>query len=166
MPKRDLDKSASRFLNALRRTGAGLEVQRERIVRRAATAPRILPGTPWEAADLTGDPGNDLDYYIYELARLQDLGRAVIRVFGSPGPLVEAEEKLGSAIPKLKTIRNPLTHPSDNDELDQVAWFSAVVNLLPDGSVERLVDPRFEQHDAAMAYHEALTMFLRARLRD
>lgn len=75
MAKRDLNRSARRFLSALRRTGAGLEKQRERIMARADDAPRLLPGEPYEVINLTGDEGNDLDYYIYELARLQDLGQ-------------------------------------------------------------------------------------------
>lgn len=70
MAKRDLDKSDSRFLNALWRISAGLEQQRQRILDRAANAPRLLPDRQFPVIDLTGDPGNDLDYYIYGLARL------------------------------------------------------------------------------------------------
>lgn len=90
MAKRDLDKSASRFINALRRNTAGLETQRKRIVDRAANAPRLLEGTPYEVINLTGDVGSDLDYYIYELARLQDTGKSVINVFGQPQVVVDA----------------------------------------------------------------------------
>jgi hypothetical protein len=162
--KRDLDKSASRFLNALRRISAGLEQQRQRILDRAASAPRLLADSQTPVIDLTGEPGNDLDYYIYELARLQAIGNSIITVFGQPSELVDAQKKFGEGIPNLSTIRNPLTHPNDNDELDEVAWFSSAVKLKPDGSVETLVDPRYEQHEVATGYHSALTMFLRAHL--
>jgi hypothetical protein len=166
MVKRDLDKAASRFLNALRRTGAGLEKQRERILDRAAKVPRLLHDSPYEVINLTGDDGNDLDYYIYELARLQDLGKSIIKVFGKPQDLVDAQTTFDAGIPNLRLIRNPLTHPNDNDGLDEVAFFSSVVNLKPDGSVQQLVDPRYQQHDEAMAYHSALTSYLRARIAD
>jgi anion-transporting ArsA/GET3 family ATPase len=165
MAKRDLDKSASRFLNALRRTAAGLEQQRQRILDRAATAPRLLPDSQFPVIDLTGDPENDLDYYIYELARLQDIGKSMIKIFGQPQELLDAQAKFDVGIPNLRVIRNPLTHPNDNDELDEVAWFSSAVKLKPDGSVEELIDPRYEQHEVATAYWLALTQYLRARVR-
>ena len=165
MAKRDLDKSASRFLNALRRTSAGLEQQRQRVLDRAASAPRLPLDSQFPVIDLTGDPGNDLDYYIYELARLQDIGKSIIKVFGQARELVEAQAKFEAGIPNLRVIRNPLTHPNDNDELDEVAWFSSAVKLKPDGSVETLVDPRYLQHEVATGYHSTLTEYLRARVR-
>lgn len=164
MAKRDLDKSASRFLNALRRISAGLKLQRQRILDRAANAPRLLPDSQFPVIDLTGDPGNDLDYYIYELARLQDIGKAIIKVFGQPQELVDAQARFEADIPNLRVIRNALTHPNDNDELDEVAWFSSAVKLKPGGGVEELVDPRYEQHEVAIAYHLALATYLRARM--
>jgi len=164
MAKRNLDKSASRFLNALWRISAGSEQQRRRILDRAANAPRLLPDSQFPVIDLTGDPGNDLDYYIYELARLQDIGKAIIKVFGQPQELVDAQARFEAGIPNLRVIRDPLTHPNDNDELDEVAWFSSAVKLKPDGSVEELVDPRYEQHEVAIAYHLALATYLRARI--
>jgi hypothetical protein len=168
MATRDLDKTASRFLNALRRTGAGLECQRQRIVQRAANAPRLLPGGPVEVIDLTGDTGSDLDYYIFELARLQDIGKALATVFGRVlGPqqgLLEAQAVFEAAIPRLREIRNPLTHPNDDEKLDQVGWFSSVVSTAPDGRVSDLVDPRYGHHEAAMAYHATLTSYLRAHV--
>lgn len=164
MAKRDLDKSASRFLNALRRTSAGLEQQRQRILDHAAEAPRLLPDSQFPVINLTGDPGNDLDCYIYELARLQDMGKSIIKVFGQPQELVDAQAEFDVGIPNLRVIRNPLTHPNDNDELDEVAWFSSAVKLKPDNSVEELVDPRYGQHEVATAYHLALAKYLRARV--
>lgn len=164
MAKRDLDKSASRFLNALRRASAGLAQQRQRILDRAANAPHLFPDSQFPVINLTGDPGNDLDYYIYDLARLQDIGKSIIKVFGQPQELVDAQAKFDVGIPNLRVIRNPLTHPNDNDELDEVAWFSSAVKLKPDGSVEELVDPRYEQHEVATAYHLALEGYLQARV--
>lgn len=158
---RDLNKTASRFLNALRRITAGIEIQQQRIIDRSANAPRLLGGGPIEVINLTGDPGNDLDYYIYELGRLSETGNSIITIYGPEPELDSARDAFHAAIPNLKRIRHPLTHPNDNDELDAVAWFSSVVNLKSDGSVEDLVDPRYEQHDAALAYSAALTTYLR-----
>lgn len=165
MVKRDLDKAASRFLDALRRISAGLDQQRSRIVDRAANAPRLLPGSQYEVVDLTGDTGNDLDYYIYELARLQDIGKSIIKVFGQPQCLVATQTDFESSIPNLRAIRDPLTHPNDNDKLDEVAWFSSAVKLKPDGTVEELVDPRYRHHEVAMKYHAELTSYLQAHVR-
>jgi hypothetical protein len=115
--------------------------------------------------DLTGQPGNDLDYYIYELARLQDAARAVIKVFESPDAVAQALKRFNLAIPNLRSARNPLTHASNDARLDDVAWFSSLVRLGSDGSVEYLVDPRYEHHQAAEDLAEALLAFLRAGLR-
>lgn len=161
--KRDLDQAAGRFLTALRRIEAGLAQQRQRILDTATNAPRLLSGTPHEVADLTGDHGNDLDYYVYELGRLRAVGNSICTVFGQPGALVNAERTFDQAIPRLKEIRDPLTHPNNNDQLDTVAWFSSLVRLTnaPIANTESLVDPRYEQHDAAMTYAATLTEFLR-----
>lgn len=72
MAKRDLTKSAERFQQALRRTVYGLERQRQRVLDQAANAP-TLPAGDREVINLGSDPGNDLDYYVYELARLRDI---------------------------------------------------------------------------------------------
>jgi hypothetical protein len=39
-----------------------------------------------------------------------------------------------------------------------------VVRLLPNGSVDYLVDPRYEHHDAAIELSRALGTYLRADL--
>lgn len=44
------------------------------------------------------------------------------------------------------------------------AWFSSAVKLKPDGSVEKLVDPRYDQHEVATAYCLALRQYLLARV--
>ncbi len=159
MVKRDFNKSAERFLRALRRTVVGLERQRGRIVDFADGSPRFAVGD-LDVADLGTDPGNDLDYYIYELGRLKAVGQSATKVFGQPQDLVEAAKTFDSGIPGFRDIRNPLTHPNDNDELDEVAWFSAVVKLKPGGGVEYLVDPRYQHHDIAIAYAGVLTDYL------
>lgn len=161
----DWDTAASRFANALRRIRQGLELQRQRVLDRATNATR-LPGHQ-EGAEVVvlSGPDNDLDYYIYELGRLQDLGREVLRVF-APSPAIRSGlDQFDAAIPKLRMARNPLTHPSNDSRLDRYATFSSGVLLHPDGSVETLVDPRYEQHEAAIAFAGAIADFLRTHIR-
>lgn len=76
--------------------------------------------------------------------------------------MVDALALFDQAVPHLRSIRNPLTHPSDDNRLDGVAWFDSVVRLLPNGSVEYLVDPRHEHHDAALELIRALGTYLQA----
>jgi hypothetical protein len=66
-----LDQARSRFIRSTRRFIEGARLQRERVLERSATAPRLLEGSPHEVIDLTGQPSTDLDYYTYEMARLQ-----------------------------------------------------------------------------------------------
>lgn len=108
--RRNLNQSASRFLQALQRIHVGLQQQPERVLDRAESAPRLMRDSSYEVIDPTGDLGNDLDYYIYELARLRDVGESIIEVFEDPQQLVTAQEAFGAAIPKLAVIRNPITH--------------------------------------------------------
>lgn len=160
----DLDIARSRFIQATTRFIAGARLQRQHILERSATAPRLLEGSPYEVIDLTGQLDNDLDYYTYELARLQDVAREVVRVFGAPPAVVHALDQFDTAIPKLREARNPLTHASNDPRLDDVAWFSSLVRMNFDGSVETLVDPRYGHHEAAEALAEALLAELRAGL--
>ena len=161
----DLDRARSRFVHATKRFLQGARLQRQRVLDTSASAPRLLLDSPHEVVDLTGRPDNDLDYYVYELARLQDVAREVIKVFGAPTVVVEALDRFESAIPKLRAARNPLTHASNDARLDDVAWFSSLVRLGVDGSVECLVDPRYQHHDAAEELAEAVLGYLRAGLR-
>lgn len=163
----DPDKARSRFLNALRRISNGLDTQRDRIVQRTANAPRLHAGTPEEIVVLTEEAGsdNDLDYYVYELARLQDIAREVNKTFGNPQEIVDALAAFDRALPNLRRIRNPLTHIDDTPRLDNVAWFDSLVVLEPGGSVTYLVDPRYQDHDAAKELGDALTAYLRSGLR-
>ena len=131
---------------------------------RTAQAPKLFGGTGHEVTDLTGGTGNDLDYYVYELARLQDLTRAINDTFNHPAEIVDALASFNQAVPHLRSIRNPLTHPSDDNRLDGVAWFHSVVRFLPNGSVEYLVDPRHKHHDAALELIRALGTYLQADL--
>ena len=161
----DLDRARSRFISATKRIIQGLQLQRKRVLDTTASAPRLLEGGPHEVVNLTGIPGNDLDYYVYELARLQDVAREVIKVFGSPAEVVDALDRFESSIPNLRAARNPLTHASNDARLDDVAWFSSLVRLRADGSVECLVDPRYQHHDAAEELAEVVLSYLRAGLR-
>jgi hypothetical protein len=64
----------------------------------------------------------------------------------------------------LPSIRNSLTHLDDTDRLDRFATFAAAVDLLPNGGVEYLVDPRYGHHDAALELGQTLLRFLRRAL--
>lgn len=162
MAKVDLTKAAERFLSAMRRVEAGLTLQRQRVLDRSAKAPRLpFAGLAPEVILLLDDPGIDLDYYVYELGRLRHAAEAVIKVWGRgtqvpPQSVVDALAAFDVAIPKLKDIRDPITHPNNDARLSQVAWFSSIVTLHPGGRVEYLVDPDSHQHDAALALTRAV----------
>lgn len=161
----DLDPVRSRFIAAVTRSPEGIRLQRGRVMDAERNAPRLLEGSPYEVVNLTGVPGNDLDYYVYELGRLQESARAMKKTFDEPADVVTALAEFESAVPKLRAARNPLTHPSDDKRLDDFGWLSALVRFRPNGAVEYLVDPRFEHHDAAERLAEALLAFLRSGLR-
>lgn len=165
MSSKNLDRARSRFITAVSRFIAGAQLQQDRLATAAASAPRLLEGTPEEVIDLTGTPGNDLDYYVYELVRLQDAAREIIKVFDAPLEIVEALKAFDAAVPRLRAVRNPLTHASDDARLDDVGWFSALVRLRPGGHVEYLVDPRGEHQDAAEALAGSMLAYLRSGLR-
>lgn len=165
MPSKDPDKAISRFITMVKRFHDGARIQRSRILDSSAAAPRLMPGTPYEVKNLTDVPPNDLDYYVYELVRLQDAARAMIKVFDKPPELIAALEAFDQVIPELRKIRNPLTHASDDARLERVGSFTALVRFREDGGIDYLVDPRYQHHDAAEALAEALLKFLRARLR-
>jgi hypothetical protein len=160
MATKDSTRTYARFLAAQQRVSHGLQLQHRRIISRTADAPRLPVGPNHDVIDLRGDPGNDIDYYVYELARLQDLAREINNALGEPSEVVDALAAFEVAIPALRRIRNPLTHPSDDERLDGVAWFDAVVKLQPDGAVEYLVDPRYSHHDAALEFIHALSRYL------
>ncbi len=164
MTRDELDRTRSRILNALRRTIEGARQQRARVISRAEEAPRLLAGSPYEVVDLTGNPGTDLDYYAFELVRLQDLARLTLEVFENPGEVREGLAAFDAAIPHLRKIRNALTHPGEDGRLDQVAWFSKVVELKAGGNAETLLDPRYGHHEAAEALASVLQDFLRRGL--
>ncbi len=166
MVTKEAANACARFLQAHPRISQGLELQHRRIISRTASAPRLPVGPSRDVIDLRGDLGNDIDYYVYELARLQDLAREIIARFGDPPDLADALASFEAAIPALRRIRNPLTHPSDDARLDDVAWFDAVVKLQPDGGVEYLVDPRYSDHDAALKLSRALLSYLEGEVRD
>jgi hypothetical protein len=160
MAPRDYEKAAQRFMFAARRTTKGLKLQKGRIEWEAENAPEILPGSEVKVRVLDSDKSTDIDYYIYELARLEDIGKSVIKVFGRPPELVDAQAAFDQAIPLLRKARNPLTHPNDTDEMEGFMWFSSLVLDDGYGNPRALVDPRYGQHDAAMAYSKALTNYL------
>lgn len=152
----DRERARANFLAGLERIEAGLALQRGRIVGWSAAAPEVIPGV----TDLRGAPSQDLDYYIYELARLQDLARKVADVLDEPTIVVDSLAEFDRRIPGLRRIRNPLTHIDGWDRLVGVLWFDSVVEAGPDGSVSYLVDPRYGHHDAALLLVEQLRGFL------
>ncbi len=162
MSSKDVDRAHSRFIAAVKRIRAGLMLERGRIIGGADAAPVLFEGQPYQVKDLTNVPENDIDYYAFELGRLQDAAREMIKVFDSPPEVVAALDNFDVALPKLRQARNPLTHPSDDARLDRAAWFSAFVNLHPDGRVEYLFDPRYQDHDAALALADGLIAYLRS----
>lgn len=155
----NFDRAASRYRNALRRLEKGVVVQKSRIMDAASTAPKHLSGA-YEFTDLSSTNDLDLDYYTYDLGRVQDVGRQMLKTFDNPTELVEATDRFNALIPNLRKARNPLTHISDDPRLDKMAWFSNIVNLNPDGSVEYLIDPDGVHQDAALEYIKALNDFL------
>ncbi len=123
-----------------------------------------MAGTEYEAVDLTDVPTNDLDYYAYELGRLQDVAREMVKTFGSPTEVVTALAAFNEAVPRLRAIRNPLTHADDTARLDTVGRMQALIRYEPNGAVVYLVDPRYEQHDAAESLAATQLVFLRSGL--
>lgn len=165
MATQDPDRAISRYLSGLRRIEAGIEAQRGRILDQRESAPRLRAGGH-ELIDYTGNEGLDLDYYVFEMVRLRDIGRAIRGSFKDEREAIEAMlDRFDDRVPLLGGIRNALVHIVDRDDLDGVMWFESVVRRLPDGSVEYLVDPRYGHHDAAVELLQALTAFLRAKLR-
>jgi hypothetical protein len=164
MPTKDIDKAVSRFSFAIGRFIRGARIQRDRIVDRSANAPVITAG-PWAITNLNGLPDNDVDYYIYELGRIRAAAQEMLTAFDSPTELVDALAAFDAAVPKLPKARNPLTHASDDARLDDAAWFEGLVLLGTSGygSVEYLVDPRYQHHDAAEALAAALLAYLDSR---
>lgn len=162
MPSSDRSIAKRRFHFMTTRIVAGLELQRQRILDRYDRAPRLLPGSALEVVDLTadGDRGNDLDYYVFELARLQDTAREMLKAFDKPQQIFDALQTFNDDIPNLRRIRNPLTHTDDTDRLDNVTWFSSIVELEGSGRVKDLVDPRYGHHDAALALARAIESYL------
>jgi hypothetical protein len=72
------------------------------------------------------DDDNDLDYYVYELGRLQAVGRSVVKAFGAPAELVAAREEFEQAIPHLKGIRDPLRIPTTTTS--STAWCGSALS--------------------------------------
>lgn len=88
------------------------------------------------------------------------------KAFGNPPEIVAAATEFEAAIPRMWETRNPITHPSDDARLDDVAWFSMLVELKPGGGVEYLVDPQYAHHGAAEKLATTLLEFLRSGLQD
>lgn len=140
---------ASRLAWWHKRISEGLDLQRERIIERELTAPRIHlgPDTP-SVTVLVDIPANDIDYYLIEVSRLHELAKATIELLKGrevPLALLQAMEAMDDALPKRRQMRNALTHPDSRGRLSNVAFFSDLVVLGPDGSVHKIIDPRSDR---------------------
>lgn len=166
MVSKDIDRATDRFLSAAARIRNGLITQRARIMQAAAEAPKLLEGQLGEATNLTDTFENDLDYYIYEMGRARDMAVEMDKPFGHPVEIKDALAAFDEAVPNLKRIRNPRTHPSDDARLDHVGSLSAAVEFAPTypGGVTYLVDPRYQHHDAALALLDVIQAYLRGLL--
>jgi hypothetical protein len=156
---------ASRLAYAVNHVISGLRMQRDRIAEHERTAPRFLEGEPTEITDLTGTPPQDLDYYVMELGRLQELAKTAKKKFSDSTEVRDALAAFDEAIPHLRLARNIVTHPQDPRYAD-TANFTSFVRLEPDGGVTYLVDPLHADHDAAEALAADLMAFLRGVWRD
>jgi hypothetical protein len=161
---KDPNVAVPRFLAGARSIRRGLALQRDRIMRAALDAPRLLEGEPEEAINFTDVPDNDLWFYVYELGRLRDLTKTVAGWFDEPS-LHTAVDELDAKIPHLRDARNRWTHVVDDGYLDWVVNFDSIVRLAGNGRVEYLVDPRHHHHDAALACLTSVEHFLRGRVR-
>jgi hypothetical protein len=161
-----IDKAVQRFLAASRRIRTGLEVQRRRIQDGYDNAPSVLEGEPFEWVNVSDMHENDVDYYVYEMGRLRAMVKAMERPFGFPTELGEALKGVRRLGPKTQGHSGSSTHPADNDALDRVATFSAAMEFHDDGSVDYLVDPRYQHHDATIALLDVVEAFLRTKLKE
>lgn len=124
-----MDKAVHRFLSASSRIRTGLNVQRQRIQDDYDNAPRVFKGEPVEWVNVSAMHENDVDYYVYEMGRLRAMVKAMDRPFGFPTELKAALKTFDAVVPRLKDIRDPRTHPADNDALDRVTTFSAAMEF-------------------------------------
>lgn len=151
----------SRLIAGVKRSIAGANLQRDRIIDAAANAPRPHAHIGVDYADLSDVPVNDLDHYIFELGRLRLVSQEIIRIFGKPPAVQKALDCLDAAVPELWDMRNALMHADERDRLDRVESFSQLVRFTDQGEAETLVDPKGDHHAAAQDLAQQLLAFLR-----
>ncbi len=124
----------------------------------AAYARRAIFGIRAQQERLDQEPvpaGHDLDFYAFAAWQLREAGRQAqnrLRL-DAVSALLDA---LDSEIPRLREYRNAMTHSLD-DGLKNAAWFGQfVVELLPGGGVEYILDTRDRQHDALERFFDGL----------
>ncbi|OZD77251.1 hypothetical protein CH260_08445 [Rhodococcus sp. 05-2256-B2] len=158
----DTEAAITRFLRGIRRVTAGLNMQQKKIADNDRVIQELAAQHPESLADFTGSPENDVDYYIYELGRLTALAREISNFFKSPTELVTALAQFEREVPKLKQVRNPLTHLDRTARLDRFATFSKAVNIHDDGTIEILIDPiGGAHHAAALKLSDTCSTYLR-----
>lgn len=138
---------ATQLLWNLRRAWAGANLCRDSLGAAADAAPVIDLGSI-QIKDLRGHASHDVDYYAWESVRILKIADKVIRAGLRNSANVErARDALRAEAPLLETFRNEVTHVEDNRGADNITYFGEAVRLLPGGSVEYVVDPRYHQHD-------------------
>lgn len=158
----DTEAAIARFLGGIRRVTAGLNMQQQKIANNDRVIRELAAQHPDGLADFTGSPENDVDYYVYELGRLTALAREISNFFKSPPKLVSALTQFELDVPKLKQVRNPLTHLDRTARLDKFVTFSNAVNIHDDGTIEILIDPiGGSHHEAALKLSDTCATYLR-----
>ena len=160
MPTKNPELARLRLTRALERTLHGLNLQKRRLAGARAQAPEVVPGIAYLSGG--GDSDNDADYYVYEMGRLHAVARAISGAFNKPPELEAARAAFDAAVPGLKKLRDPLTHPADNGALDNIIYVGGHVEL--DFGLSRRaqypVDSRYEHHDAAVTLGNVLLAWL------
>jgi hypothetical protein len=101
----------------------------------------------------------DLDFYAFSAWQLRETARQAryrVRVSRLQQPLDQLMADLDVAIPYLKDYRDMMVHSVD-DVLDDLAWFGEYAGrLLPDGTVDIVIDARAAHHDALEEFFAGL----------
>lgn len=100
----------------------------------------------------------------YDLGRLRDIATQIGKRFGWPEEIQQARDRFDGAVPNAWDTRNGLTHFDPHRRNDRMINMGAIMELLPDGGVKYLVDPRWNHHDAALALAATLRQWLRCRV--
>lgn len=147
-----------RLLAATDRCISGARLCLERINSIDAAGARDIGGVP--LVNLVGSPTHDLDYWLYESFRLQDVADEVKKLDDPHTPSITAAlAELDRVCPRLRSMRNAITHIDEPDHrLANTSWFGPfLIRRLPGGNVEYLIDIRPDEVSAALeSVHRAV----------